>query len=562
MQVSLTAPRALQGIGTLPRHESDRVLGYILLLARLLTLVLIGAFASVAGHMGLLAFDDFQPWWLLIIAMAAGMSALHFFLMDRFAAFVPLVEAGVALAIVATAGPSAWPLVIYLIMAPVFVGIATTGWLPVWVATAAFGALLVLRLFDNSPWEPLPPEMLLRLGLIGLLFGSATAFVHKAADRLLRPPSRYAQALSLLEQLSEVTRVLPAGLRMDAVVAEIQATLQEALGADEVALFRRQGGQWVLQAGPECAAALARSPGFGDDLRPGLQPLIPRSRTAIQGPEWAESGVVRVLPLRASGQLRAIAVVRFNGKPPMLPTDSVRKLAEDAAAQIAAADVYAEVTERATAEERLRVSREIHDGVAQDLAALTYRLDNIAQECGLQPVEEAADEVRRLVRELRLSIFDLRTNLNRHEALGTAIGDYAQQVAHSTGIVVHTTVSEHGPPLAPHVQHEMLRVCQEAVGNARRHAHARNMWITYKNYGAGWLLRVSDDGVGVLERPDPRGLSGEGLAIMHERVHRIGGTLAVRRRIGGGTVIEVVLERGPRGQSLRPDQPLQSVIQG
>ncbi len=546
----MTAPRALQRFGALPRHDPERVVGYILLLARLLTLVLIGAFASVAGHLGLLTFSDFQPWWLLIIAVAAAFSALHFFVIERYAVLVPLAEAATAVAIVIAAGPEGWPLVIYLVMAPVFVGIAGTGWMPILVAGAEFGTLLVLRFLDSSPWEGLPPEMLVRLGLIGLLFGSATALVRHAADRILKPPSRYAQALSLLEQLSEVTRELPAGLRIDAVASDAQATLQEGLHASEVALFRQQCGQWALQCGPDTAASLVSVPGFGEDLRPGLQPLREGLAEAVAA--WSRTGTVRILPLRAPGRHPALALVRFDGRPPnYLTQETVRKLAEDAAAQIAAAEVYAEVTARATAEERRRVSREIHDGVAQDLAALTYRLDNIAADTGLEPVGEAAEEVRRLVRELRLSIFDLRTDVGVHEALGTTIGDYAQHVAHTTGVVVHTTVSEHGPPLDAHIQHELLRICQEAVANARRHARARNMWITYKNYGAGWLLRVADDGIGVIDSSGPRGLSGEGMSIMRERVNRIGGTIVVRRRIGGGTVVEVVFERGARRPASR-----------
>lgn len=527
--------------GVLALASGPRALGHLLLIARLGTLTLIGALASAASRLGLLSFPDFQPWWLLLTAVAAAFSWLQFAVRGRWAASVPVAESVAALLLVTAAGAEAWPLVIYLMMAPVFVGIATAGWLPVLVAGAQIVVLQILWRFEGPAWDGIPPNVMLRLAVVAMLFGVATSMVRRAADRTLKPPRSYVQALNLLEQLSDITRQLPSGLGIDAVSAETQQTLADSLGAAEVAIFVRRAGTWALHAGPDSAEPLADAQRFGEDLGEGLQPLT--FDTGLAWGPWSESGLLRVLPLRVNGRLRAVAVARYTSRPASVPHEKVRRLAEDAAARLAAAEVYAEVRERATAEERRRVSREIHDGVAQDLAALTYRLDNIAADTGLEPVSQASEEVRRLVRELRLSIFDLRVGLERNEALGTAISEYAQQVATSTGIVVHTTVSEHGRPLDAHLQHEMLRVCQEAVANARRHSHARNMWITYRNYRGGWLLRVVDDGVGLNGSAGVRGLGGEGLAIMRERVSRMGGRLAVRKRLGGGTVIEVSLDR-------------------
>lgn len=128
-----------------------RVLRHVLLLSRLLTLALIGAFASVAGHLDLLSFSAFQPWWLMTIASASLFSWAQFAVPARYAAVVPLVEAIAALLIVVFAGAAGWPLVVYLVMAPVFAGIAAGGWLPVLVATGQLAALSVILTLDRSP---------------------------------------------------------------------------------------------------------------------------------------------------------------------------------------------------------------------------------------------------------------------------------------------------------------------------------------------------------------------------------------------------------------------------
>jgi signal transduction histidine kinase len=534
-----------------PPQVSD----YVGLLIRLITVALVAALSTTADAVGLTTAESFRSWWFVLLAMSLFFSWAQFALSQDRARWVPVVESVVVFAIVASLPNAAWPLAVYVIMAPVLVGTVSGIRLALAVSIGQVLAIVVLQAAEVQPWYTLSPQILAQFALIGLIFGLSAAAVRHAADSLLRRSGGYNYALALLERLTEVTRALPAGLSMEAVAAQVRSEFIDLLRAEDVTVFV-QGveGNWSMRGGDPAASAVVETLGFGDDWSgPGLHEVegLVRERTN----PWTESNHVRALPLRDEGRHRSVAVVRFAGRPSgvTLNRGHLNNAANDAGAQLAAAEVYAEVRERATNEERLRVSREIHDGVAQDLAALTYRLDNLARESGLEPVDEAADEVRRLVRELRLSIFDLRTDLSASEALSTAIGTYAQQISSSTGIVVHTTVSEHGPALDPHTQHELLRVCQEAVANARRHARARNMWITYKNFGAGWVLRVSDDGVGTTsDRAPARGLAGEGVSIMRERVSRMGARLSVRRRIGGGTVVEVTFDR--EGAAWRPDR--------
>ena len=109
---------------------------------------------------------------------------------------------------------------------------------------------------------------------------------------------------------------------------------------------------------------------------------------------------------------------------------------------------------------------------------------------------------------------------------------------------MHLVLDEDPTRLPPGVAPEILRIAQEAVANARRHANARTLWVTYRVTEGNAFLRVADDGQGIAEgrgRPDSFGLT-----IMRERATRIGASLTVKRRSPQGTVVELSLQAAGR----------------
>jgi signal transduction histidine kinase len=97
--------------------------------------------------------------------------------------------------------------------------------------------------------------------------------------------------------------------------------------------------------------------------------------------------------------------------------------------------------------------------------------------------------------------------------------------------------------LAPEHQHELLRIAQEAVINAVRHAHARTIRIVLIEESAHWTLTVIDDGRGMAELPELYAQQGFGLANMRERARAIGGRCDVQSKPGKGTQVIVRLPR-------------------
>ena len=141
--------------------------------------------------------------------------------------------------------------------------------------------------------------------------------------------------------------------------------------------------------------------------------------------------------------------------------------------------------------------------------------------------------------DLRLSIFDLRSDVSPTNGLGSALSDYVRQVGTRSGLTVHLTLNEAPTRLSPAVEAELLRIAQEAITNARKHASAKNLWVDCWTDPPQAKLVVRDDGTGIQGgREDSYGIS-----IMRERAQRIAATLEIGNVSGAsgpaGTVVQV-----------------------
>jgi signal transduction histidine kinase len=183
-----------------------------------------------------------------------------------------------------------------------------------------------------------------------------------------------------------------------------------------------------------------------------------------------------------------------------------------------------------------------------------YGIDNAMASLNEDPKETGEElrslraEVTRVINELRLSLFELRSEVDRHGGLAAAIAEYARTVGASAGLRVHYTLDESTARLPAATEAELLRIAQEAITNARKHAGAANLWVSCAIDPPFAQIEVSDDGQGIADqRPDGR----YGLAIMAERAERIRGRLEIRPRHPGGTTVAVVLGTSSGRDSVR-----------
>jgi signal transduction histidine kinase len=144
-----------------------------------------------------------------------------------------------------------------------------------------------------------------------------------------------------------------------------------------------------------------------------------------------------------------------------------------------------------------------------------------------------------VVADLRLSIFDLRSDVSPSAGLGAALSDYVRQVGAKSDLTVHLTLREAPTRLSPAVESELFRIAQEAITNARKHASARNLWVDYWTEPPHAGLTVRDDGTGLRDGRD----DSYGMSIMRERAKRIDAVLDIfdghGQGSGTGTVVQV-----------------------
>lgn len=197
-------------------------------------------------------------------------------------------------------------------------------------------------------------------------------------------------------------------------------------------------------------------------------------------------------------------------------------------------------------DERRRVAREIHDGVAQDLAALGYTLDEVIADAegGNLDVVPALRELRgqfsTVLRNLRQSIGGLRSGVEPGNTLGGALTELAEGLADRHQWQLHVDLAQFGPQLPAHTEAELFRIGQEALINVAKHAGARNVWLTCQVAATSILLAVEDDGIGMAKT---RARSGSyGFVTMLERAQQLGASLTVQERRPAGTYVRVRLD--------------------
>jgi signal transduction histidine kinase len=194
--------------------------------------------------------------------------------------------------------------------------------------------------------------------------------------------------------------------------------------------------------------------------------------------------------------------------------------------------------------ERSRISRELHDAISQDLFSLSMLAGGLQSALPVDsPLQRQAGTLEQttntMIREMRALLLELRpTNLEAlslHEALAELAAAYSTRL----NIVVSTRLAP--VPLEARVEHTLLRIAQEALSNAARHANATEIWLKLVREGEGNILfSIQDNGRG-FKTSEESLRHGLGLRLMQERVAEMHGQLSLASIPGQGTTLEVHL---------------------
>ena len=244
------------------------------------------------------------------------------------------------------------------------------------------------------------------------------------------------------------------------------------------------------------------------------------------------------VPIAPNGTLQGVLGVATRREPmPKTSVDQLIGLAHLVELALSNWFAHEQLEELATREDRRRIARELHDGLAQELAFIASKAtpSNLA---GVTPqtIQQLADAADRALDEARRAIVMLSET---PETLRVSIGQTVEELAARHGMTAHLDVVE-TIVLDGAVTENLLRIVREAITNAARHGQASTVTLRLAQDGDLIQLLIADDGQGFEEGGD-HDATGFGLTFMEERCALIGGSLDVSSQLGVGTRVEVRL---------------------
>jgi signal transduction histidine kinase len=253
------------------------------------------------------------------------------------------------------------------------------------------------------------------------------------------------------------------------------------------------------------------------------------------------------LPLMLHDRLLGFLFLIDQRRPRLWLTEEIdwaESLVSQASFALENAMLYEKAERAAALEERQRIAADIHDGLAQTVGYLGLKADQVAELVAAGKGGTAVEELQRMrdaigqaSQEVRQSIASLQQSPYSHRPLESWLNDIITEFSESSDIAIHWIDRFEDPLLLPpsHVE-QVLRVVQEALLNAGRHAQAREILVSLEEEDGRVLVTVADDGVGfdpTVPVEDSR--MRFGLSIMRARAARLSGNVEVFSTPGKGT---------------------------
>lgn len=282
---------------------------------------------------------------------------------------------------------------------------------------------------------------------------------------------------------------------------------------------------------------------------------VTRDPRYIAPPEARPFGAEVAIPIRYGDEVLGVLNVEGEGPFDELDSSSLEIVAEYLATAIISDRLHKRSRQAALLEERQRLARDLHDSVTQLMASMNLICQSLAEAW-----RRDAAEGRRLVDRLgelsQLAFGELRgmlAELKPDAVQASAQSDLPGELHRLLRVMVPTPIRlefEVVDYLAQAPRHEeaILRVCQEAVSNAVRHASAQRIDMSIRLSETELLVSITDDGCGIPKNPSP----GMGLRNMRDRLQELGGKLRVFARKEQGTSIVARLPRSDRPDLAEP----------
>ncbi len=404
-------------------------------------------------------------------------------------------------------------------------------------------------LIQAASWSGIVFLVAIVAGYARRISGEAARERELAMDRL----SRLSDANALLFSLHRVTQTLPASLDLGDVLDSTLTRMKSLVSYDSVAVLlfdetdahwevvRHQGLHVPSRLGPtELPGGLRRA--IADNRPVYLSDLSVEAGGGLS--DRAGSGIYTVLSAR--GSIIGLLAIEHGDLDHFTARDLelVEGFVAPAALALDNARWFARLRTVGADEERTRIARDLHDRIGQSLAYLAFELDRLVErdaegETVTTDLGQLREDVRGVIREVRDTLYDLRTDVSEEHGLAPVLEQYVQRVAERSGLNIQVEADRnHRLPILQ--EREMWRVAQEALANVERHARATAVRIVWRCDGERALIDVTDNGVG-FESGRAGRLDSYGVLGMRERASSIGATLEILSAPGRGTRVRCSL---------------------
>jgi signal transduction histidine kinase len=349
---------------------------------------------------------------------------------------------------------------------------------------------------------------------------------------------------------------------VDEILVHIAGQTQDLLNSDTVSigLLDDSGSQLQLEYRAIGARAYVLDPPLAVENKYLLQMLssgrsyrFPED-TNVPEAKWHCPTLARLIqataavPLQFDGQLvGGIWIGRFEPAS-FTSTDLVglESMADQIVIALQHALMAARIQSLAVMEERSRIAREMHDGLAQILGYMGLQVQTLDalvrqgdKDKALAELKLTRENIKVAQADVRENILSLRTTLADSAGVVSALEEYVTEFGLQTGKITKLVAEIDGiPKLSPLAEVQMVRIVQEALANIRKHAQAENVQVILSECDGCLCITIADDGIGFQSSNGRRHF---GLQTMRERAEIAGGGLIVNSAPGEGTKVELRL---------------------
>ncbi len=307
----------------------------------------------------------------------------------------------------------------------------------------------------------------------GLLVAPAIQPGRRPARREATPAVN--EAARLLQRLSDLAGLLESGFDAPAAAELIVNDVKRQISGCRIAVLVGVGSEPAV---PLALRGIDRIPWPSPTTSDSVIGRVWRAGVAEAGlwsSEHEERAIAAAPLLDSDGARIGIVVIDRFAFAPFAAADvlALVEVADGHSADLDVALMFAALRQQAAFEERERLAREMHDGIAQELVALGYSLDATrSQATTLAPqflpaLVEVREDLSRVLADLRLRIADLRLAMRPDQGLGAVVGARLQQFGAATGLTVGLQLSESPYRLPAHLETLIYRLVLDVLNDAR-----------------------------------------------------------------------------------------------